>query len=413
MTPSTDIMTKEQQKKFIEEYKSDLIEKIKSSVNYCYNCNRCVNVCPLAHLDIFSPRRLINDLAFLSFDEALQNNNIWLCLTCGQCNTYCPMTEGKEGVNIPELILELRKIAKGLDYETEKIEQCETHDGIFPLIARIQADNPNPPDKLNFLKDTGLKTKKTGEIAYFVGCLPIMEDVIYRFQVNYSESAKAIIGLLNEGNITPVVLNDKCCGHDLLWGRADEETFKKLAQYNVDLYKDAGVKTIIFSCAEGYKTWKYDYPKYVDGMDFEIIHFTEYLLENDILNELRFPQELKINVTYHDACRLGRLGDKLYDAPREVIKKIPGVNLIEMENIKDDAHCCGVSTFSGCNEYTRLLRKSRIEEAAETGAEYLLVSCPKCLTHFNCYLNEPGLEEKPQIKVIDLASFIGQLLFLF
>jgi Fe-S oxidoreductase len=404
--------TKSNSEKQKETISDDLLEKIRTSVNYCYSCNRCVNVCPLAHLDIFSPRRLINDLAFLSLEEALQNNNVWLCLTCGQCNTYCPMTEGKEGVNIPELILELRKIAKNLDFETEKIEQCETHDGMFPLIARLQADNPHPPDKLDFLRDTGLKTAQTGKVAYFVGCLPIMEDVIYRFPVKYIKSAKSIIGLLNEGDIAPVVLNEKCCGHDLLWGRADEETFKKLAEYNVKLYRDARVETIVFGCAEGYKTWKYDYPKYVDDMSFEIIHFTEFILKNDILEHLRFPQELDITVTYHDACRLGRLGDKLYDPPREIIKRIPGVKLIEMGNIKDDARCCGVSTFSGCNEYTRLLRKRRIEEAANTGAEYLLASCPKCITHFNCYLNEPGLESKPQIRVMDLASFIGELLFL-
>jgi Fe-S oxidoreductase len=408
MTSSTE-SNSEKQKETIPD---DLLEKIRTSVNYCYSCNRCVNVCPLAHLDIFSPRRLINDLAFLSLEKALQNNNVWLCLTCGQCNTYCPMTEGKQGVNIPELILELRKIAKNLDFETEKIEQCETHDGMFPLIARLQADNPQPPDKLDFLRDSGLETAQTGKVAYFVGCLPIMEDVIYRFPVKYIKSAKSIIGLLNEGDIIPVVLNEKCCGHDLLWGQADEETFQKLVEYNVKLYRDAGVETIVFGCAEGYKTWKYDYPKYVDDMSFEIIHFTEYLLKNDILEHLRFPQELDITVTYHDACRLGRLGDKLYEPPREIIKRIPGVKLIEMNNIKDDARCCGVSAFSGCNEYTRLLRKRRIEEAANTGAEYLLASCPKCITHFNCYLNEPGLESKPKIKVMDLASFIGELLFL-
>ncbi|TFF85051.1 MAG: (Fe-S)-binding protein [Promethearchaeota archaeon] len=409
MTESTDSKSTDQE----EQFRQKILKKVEHNVNYCYNCNRCVNVCPLAKLNIFSPRRLINDLAFLSLEEALQNNNIWRCLTCGQCSEYCPMTTAKEGVNIPELIIELRKIAKDLDFEKEKIEKCETHEGIFPLIARIQANNPDPPEKLNFLEGTGLQTSKSGEIAYFVGCLPIMEDVIYRFPLNYTNSAKSIIGLLNEANITPVVLNEKCCGHDLLWGQADEENYKKLAEYNVNLYKNAGVKTIIFGCAEGYKTWKYDYPKYIDNMDFEILHFTEFLLNKDIFEHLRFPHELDIKVTYHDACRLGRLGAKLYDPPREIIKKIPGVKLVEMENIREDANCCGVSAFSGCNEFTRILRKNRIEEAVNTGADYLLVSCPKCLTHFNCYLNEPLLEDKPVIRIMDLASFIGEVLFLF
>ncbi len=392
----------------------NLTERIQSAVNYCFDCNRCTNVCPLSHLAIFSPRQLINDISFLSLKEALRNNNIWRCLTCGQCNVYCPMTKDKEGVNIPELILELRKGAKDFEYEAEKIAQCETHEGMFPLITKMQVESPTPTNKLDFLENSGLKTVKSGEIAYFVGCLPIMEDVLFYLDITYTNSAKAIIGLLNEGGITPVVLNEKCCGHDILWGQADTETFKALAEYNVNLYRDAGVKTVIVGCAEGYRTWKFDYPKITKNFDFEVKHISEYLLEHDILEGLRFSQELDVKVTYHDPCRLGRMGDGLYDAPREIIRKIPGVELIEMENTKQDAKCCGVSAFSGCNEYTRILRKNRLEEAVRTGADYMLVSCPKCLSHFTCYLQEPGLteKEKKEIKIMDLNSFLGKLLYL-
>ncbi|TXT67096.1 MAG: hypothetical protein BAJALOKI1v1_180001 [Promethearchaeota archaeon] len=394
----------------------EIINKIKKSINYCYNCNRCTNVCPLSHLGIFSPRNLINDLSFLSIQEAMERNNIWLCLSCGQCNTYCPMTNEKEGVNIPQLILDLRIITKEEAIEQEKVAQCETHDGIFSTIARLQADNPLPPNKLDFLNDSNLKISQSGSIAYFVGCLPILEHTLYRLNINYVNSAKTIIGLLNEGGIKPVVLNEKCCGHDILWGKADEITFKKLAEYNVELYRKAGVKTIIFGCAEGYRTWKYDYPKYIEDFEFEIVHFSEFLLENQILDNMRFPQSEEVTVTYHDPCRLGRLGGGLYDAPRKLIELLPEVKLIEMKNIREDALCCGVSAFSGCNEYTRVLRKNRIQEAIDTGAEYMLVSCPKCLSHFECYLQEPSLnhnqkERKNKIKIMDLAAFIGKLLY--
>jgi Fe-S oxidoreductase len=243
-----------------------------------------------------------------------------------------------------------------------------------------------------------------------------MEDILFKLDMKYTNIAKSIIGLLNEGGIKPVVLNEKCCGHDILWGKADFESFKELAEYNIELYRDAGVKTIIVGCAEGYRTWKIDYPKIIEDFDFEVLHFSEFLLKHDILDDLRFPQELDVKVTYHDPCRLGRLGDGLYDAPREVIRQIPGVEFIEMENIKEDANCCGVSAFSGCNEYTRILRKNRIEEAISTGADYLLVACPKCLSHFNCYLQEPTVKndrkKKKQIKIMDIASFLGELLYL-
>jgi Fe-S oxidoreductase len=82
-----------------------------------------------------------------------------------------------------------------------------------------------------------------------------------------------------------------------------------------------------------------------------------------------------------------------------------------MENIKENALCCGVNAYISCNEYSKTLQRDRILEAIETGADYLLVSCPKCLAHFNCYLDEhPELKEK--IKVVDLTAFLGKLLFL-
>ena len=393
------------------------IDQIKRSANYCYSCNKCTYVCPLSLLGLFFPRNLITDLNFLSIKEVLRNNNIWDCLTCGQCTIYCPMTQDNLGVKIPELILELRKISKDDATQLEKIAQCKTHDGIFTLITKIMAENALPPNKLDFLEHTQLKITDSGEIAYFVGCIPLMKDIIYDFDIDYESIPKTIIGLLNELDIVPVVLNEKCCGHDIHWGKGDIETFKKLAEYNVKLYRNAGVKKIIVGCAEGYKTWKFDYPKVIEDFDFEVLHFSEFFLEKNIFENIRFPQESEITVTYHDSCRIGRLGGKLYDAPRELIKKIPGVKLIEMKNIKDDAICCGVPAFMGCNEYTHILRQNRINEAIDTGAEYLIVPCPKCLTHFNCFLFEPSLSEEQKdlrnkIKIVSLANFIGKLLFL-
>ncbi|MFX1328422.1 MAG: (Fe-S)-binding protein [Promethearchaeota archaeon] len=395
---------------------SDLSCKdIGNFVNYCYSCNRCVNVCPLSHLGLFFPRNLISDLIFSKLEQVITNNNIWNCLTCGQCSIYCPMTQENKGVNIPELILELRKAYSKNKSEIEKIIKCETHNDIFTLISKIMANNPLHPNKLDFLKKKGLKTSASGETAYFIGCLPLMDDLFYKYDTNYTDIPTTIISLLNEKGIAPVVLNEKCCGHDVFWGRGDIETFAKLANYNTQLYRDAGVKTIVIGCAEGYRTWKFDYPKIIKDFDFKVLHFTEFFLKEKILENVKFPYNFKIKVTYHDSCRIGRLGGKLYDPPRDLINEIPGVELIEMENNKDDANCCGVSAFANCNESTRFLRKNRINEAFNTGADYLIVPCPKCLTHFNCYINELSLnkehnESRNKIKVIDLASFIGKLL---
>ncbi len=393
------------------------LKKVLEKAYLCYECNRCVNVCPLSHLNLFNPRLLIRDLLISPLKEVFNSHNIWDCLTCGQCTIYCPMTQENIGVKIPELILELRKKLKNDENQSEKIMQCETHNDIFPLISKMMANNPLNPNKLDFLKENLLKTLISGKIAYYIGCLPLMDEIFYDSHFNYVNIPITIISLLNESGIAPVVLNEKCCGHDVLWGLGDFETFNKLAKYNTQLYRDAGVETVIVGCAECYRIWKYDYPKIIEDFDFKVIHFSEFFLKEKILENVRFPHISNIKVTYHDSCRIGRLGGKLYDYPRMLIKQIPGIELIEMENIKDDANCCGVSTFTNCNESTHFLRQNRINEATNTGADYLLVPCPKCLTHFNCYMNELSLngnnyEFKNKIEVIDLANFIGKLLMI-
>jgi NADPH-dependent glutamate synthase beta subunit-like oxidoreductase len=230
---------------------------------------------------------------------------------------------------------------------------------------------------------------------------------------DYLEIPKSVIGILNQNNIVPVVLSgEKCCGHDAIW-RGDVETFKTLAEYNVNLFKDAGVKTLIFNCAEGYYTWKYEYKdmyKGKDEFDFEIYHITEFILKEKLLEDISFPSLDKIKVTYHDPCRLGRMSN-VFDAPREVLKQIPSVQIVEMEDTMQDAECCGVSAYISCNEDSKKFQEKKILQAIETGAEYLITACPKCIAHLNCYLNEHR-ELKEKIKVIDIISFLGKQLFL-
>ncbi|MBY9003032.1 MAG: FAD-dependent oxidoreductase [Candidatus Lokiarchaeota archaeon] len=235
----------------------------------------------------------------------------------------------------------------------------------------------------------------------------------YYNTVDYLKIPRTVIGLLNHKEIIPVVLKDeKCCGHDSLW-QGDIETFERLAKHNVKIFKEAGVKTLIFSCAEGYYTWKHKYSELFDGddgFDFDIYHITDFILKENLLEGLKFPITDKIKVTYHDACRLGRLS-KVFDEPRIILKDIPFIEVVEMKSNKEDALCCGVNAYISCDEYSKTIQRNRILEAIETGASYLLVSCPKCLAHFNCYLEEhPDMKEK--IKAVEFTSFLGNLLFL-
>jgi Fe-S oxidoreductase len=207
------------------------------------------------------------------------------------------------------------------------------------------------------------------------------------------------------------VVSDKevCCGHDLLWS-GDEASFKRLMKQNIKIIQETGAKTVVFACAEGFRTFDIDYKDFFGDLGFEVKHISEYL--KDMVDQ----GKLKLNgnsskVTYHDSCRLGR-HEGIYDAPRDLIKAT-GADLVEMSSIKEKAICCGVSAFVSCGEVSKRMQVDRMLEAKETGAEAMLTFCPKCLIHYNCILSaekKPPELEGLRIKVMEATNFIAESL---
>jgi Fe-S oxidoreductase len=244
------------------------------------------------------------------------------------------------------------------------------------------------------------------DVLLWVGCAPYFVPIFDDIAFNALDITKATLKALNSLGIEPNLLaNEKCCGHDALW-TGDVETFRKLAEHNAAQIKEAGVKRMVFSCPEGYRTFKLDYPNYVN-LGCEVLHISELLAEKIGQNGVKF-KEIRKKVTYQDPCRLGRhLG--VYDAPRKVLGSIPGIELIEMTHSGPESICCGTSAFTNCDSYSNMLRAERLCEATETGAELLITACPKCQTHFRCAMVDKGEEHRsiPEIEVMDLANLVA------
>jgi Fe-S oxidoreductase len=134
----------------------------------------------------------------------------------------------------------------------------ESHHGILQAVAGLQTCNLKQ-QRTQWAHEAGA-FGDTGEYFYFVGCLPFF-DVTFRY-MNLSplENARSVLGLLNKMGIEPVISNhERCCGHDALWC-GDQATFRKLAGWNLEVIKSSGAKTVLFSCPEGYVTFKKYYP---------------------------------------------------------------------------------------------------------------------------------------------------------
>jgi len=373
----------------------DIIQRTRTY--YCLECGKCTSICPVARHDpSFSPRTMIEN-ALLGFeDELVFNQKLFSCLTCYTCQQRCP-----SDVDFPVFVREARSIAQ----DNGQRGIC-AHSGQLQSLARLMTSPNIKQRRLEWLSDK-YRISDESDIILWIGCAPYFEPIFEDIEFRALDITEASLKILNSLGIEPRLLaNEKCCGHDALW-TGDIETFKKLAEHNAKEVKESGVKKIIFSCPEGYRTLKLDYPDYGFGLDCELQHISEFLMERIEGDGLKF-KEISKTVTYQDPCRLGRhLG--LYDPPRKVLEAIPGVELVEMEHSKWDSICCGTSAFTNCDSYSNMIRKERLSEATSTGAETLITCCPKCQTHFRCAMVDKGEEKRsmPNIEVMDLASLVA------
>jgi len=372
----------------------DIIQETKTY--YCLECGKCTSICPVARYDSsFSPRLMIEN-ALLGFgDELLLSKELFSCLTCYTCQQECP-----SDIDFPIFVRKARSMAQ----DNGQHGVC-AHSGQLQSLARLMTSPAIKQKRLEWLSKE-YRVSENSDVLLWVGCAPYFAPIFEDIEFNALDITKASLKTLNSLGIEPKLLpNEKCCGHDALW-TGDIETFKKLAEYNAAQIKEAGVKKIVFSCPEGYRTFKLDYPNYVD-LGCEVQHISEFLAERIEQNGLKF-KEIKKKVTYQDPCRLGRhLG--VYEAPRKVLKSIPGIELVEMAHSGLESICCGTSAFTNCDSYSNMLRAERLCEAAETGAELLITACPKCQTHFRCAMTDKGKEHRstPKIEIMDWANLVA------
>jgi len=372
----------------------------KSRAYLCLECGKCTGLCPVSRFNRgYSPRILVNKAIRSGNLDLLKDKNIWTCLTCKLCDERCPA-----GIDYIDLTLATR-------LEAQKIgeEAICSHGGAAQSLMRIMT-SPNLQQKRLDWIDKNLKVAEKGEVLYFVGCLPYFDVLFSDIEVETTKTAKATVKILNHLGITPVILpQERCCGHDLLWG-GDLENFKRLAEHNINEIKKSGAKKVVFSCPEGYRTFKIDYPRYFN-IDFEVQHVIELMSEAVSNGKLKLKNFDKV-VTFQDSCRLGRhLG--IYDEPRSVITSVPELKLVEMARSRNRAICCGVSAWMNCSTYSKSIQIARLKEAKDTNADLLVLSCPKCEIHFNCAMQEsPSTAHSEEVKIdtINLVILIADLI---
>jgi heterodisulfide reductase subunit D len=239
------------------------------------------------------------------------------------------------------------------------------------------------------------------DTVFFIGCAPYYDIMFGDLEVNTLEGVQGAMRLLNRADIPfNLLVNERCCGHDLLL-QGDKEGFMALAQANLDEFNRLGIKKIITACPECFYSLKVDYPKMLGNAVAEVVYWTEVIAPLLGSGNLRLGR-LKERAVYHDPCTLGR-GLRIFDSPRQILCAVDGLELVEMEQSREKALCCGASSWVHCGAANRQIQDERLAQAKATGADVLVTSCPKCQIHLKCaQRNQNG--KMPGIDIQNLAG---------
>ncbi|MDY6836026.1 MAG: (Fe-S)-binding protein [Chloroflexota bacterium] len=328
----------------------------------CFNCGSCVGACPLSGMESGFPRRLIRraQLGLTDFEDGAT----WACATCNACVQQCP-----RDVKILALMKSLRKIVitTGAGYMPKSLHQA--------MLNITTVGNPfgEPAEKRgSWAIDKGVPIFTADmELLLFLGCFAGYDPLVRK-------TASAVVDVLKKAGIPFGILgSEECCCGESVNKSGNEELFNKLAARNIETFQKHGIKRILTISPHCYSTFKEEYP--LLGGEFEVLHYTEYFAKLIKEGRIRLSRNIDSKVTYHDPCHLGRY-NSIYNEPRELLRSIPGLELVEMPFTQGNSLCCGGGGGGIWREIEKEKRLSdkRLDQASKTGANTLAVACPFC-----------------------------------
>ena len=375
----------------------EVIDEIKQkggeAVKFCYQCGKCDTVCPWNRVTKFSMRKLIREATF-GLSE-IETEEIWRCTTCGKCPQRCP----RDVKQIDDMIA-IRRMATGYGVFPAAVQLVRSISA--GLTAQGNPFNEDRSKRADWAQGLSVKTFAEGmEVLYFPCCYTAYDPRLKKV-------AQATARILNKAGVDYGILGSKenCCGESIR-KTGNEELFKRLAKENIKTFVENGVKKIVVSSPHCYQAFKNDYAEF--KVNFEVVHISDYAFQ--LINEgrLQINKEYEKKIAYHDPCYLGR-HNGIYDQPREALKKIPGLELTEMAESREDSMCCGMGGGRIWMETPKSERFSniRLEEAVEVGAQELVTACPYCITSYED--SRVVLNHADAIEVKDITEVLQEVI---
>lgn len=370
------------------------------SFSWCYQCAKCVPVCPVDIVGSYGPRRLYKNAQ--AGVNLLDSPDLWLCTTCMNCLRVCP----KE-VNMVKIMPAAREkaILEGKSVPTELQDALEN-------TSRYGNELGQPARKRDeWVKKAGVpvpvlsKEKKPVEWLWWVETYPA-------YHPRGIDASVALATIFNAlGLDFGIIGRDEKTTADSQRLAGEKGLFEMLAEENIATLGKYDFQRIVVTDPHAMNALRTEYPKH--GGTYDVWHYTQLLTQHVDTLRAKMTNTLSYHVTYHDPCYLGR-HHKEYEAPRTLINALPGVTFTEMWRTRENGYCCGgggggmwLDGFV-VEHQQRRLSEQRILEAVATGADTLVVACPYEVSRFEDAVKSTGNDGK--IRVKDIAELIAEAL---
>ena len=382
----------------------------------CTECGRCTDNCPAWNTEkVLSPRDVVVKLrhyissegkeiadgrlpegegAELASQEWITPEELWACTTCNACVEQCPLFIDQMG-KIVDMRRYLTLEGKLTGPATRTLQKLQNYGNPWGFDGADRAAWLSDVDGVRVLgKD--LESAEPVEVVYWMGCFGA-------FDPRGQEVSRAVVDLLVKSGVDFAVMGpSETCSGDPARRLGEEALYQELATQNVETMNDLKVKKILTNCPHCFNTIKNEYPQF--GGEYEVVHHTDFLLDLVKQGKIRPEGEVSEKITYHDSCYIGRYNN-IYDSPREILKSISGIDLVEMKRSKRNSFCCGAGGGKvWMEEESPRVNWNRFDEAEALKPDTLATACYFCNTMFDDAAKYKGKSEEIQIK--DVAEIL-------
>lgn len=371
----------------------DRLSPTSHRIRRCIQCGTCSGSCPTADAMDYTPRQVWRLLQLGFVEQVLDSKTFWLCTVCSACQARC-----RRGIDIRDEMVALKEwaIREGIHVPERVGALRDTVIDYHNISADDNAGRLVWSDNLE-QRPVGVEPlRKTAETVYYVGCVSSFYPRAYSIP-------RALVQVMDRAGVAFTTLGGEewCCGYPLyVAGMRDQMV--DLVHHNLESVRAVGARRVVFTCPSCVYAWSHLYPDVTSTAGLEFLHATEFLARLLDQNQLVLGPVEEI-VTYHDPCDLGRKSG-VFDAPREVLAAIPGLELREMSMNRQDALCCGgggdVETVDP--EVPSGVAAKRLAQVEATGAKYVASACQQC----ERTLQEGARRNRIRIRAIDVVELL-------